>query len=53
MISTITGTRTADITAIITGHQRNTDLKTVKRKSKGGAWRLPLLCLDCVVPEAR
>jgi hypothetical protein len=53
MIATVAGTPTAGIIAIIARLQCNTDSKTLARKSKGGAARLPLLILDCVVSEAR
>jgi hypothetical protein len=53
MIATIAGTPTAGIIAIIASLQCNTDSKTAARKSKGGAWRLPLSFLDYVVSEAR
>jgi len=53
MIATITGTPIAGITAIITRLRCNTDSMTSSGKTKGGAWRLPLLLLYCVVSEAR
>jgi len=53
MIATIAGTPTAGITAIIIRLRQSPDSKTSLWKAKGGAWRLPLLFLDCVVSEAR
>lgn len=53
MIAIITGTPVADVTTIITRLQRSIDFETLSRGTKGGAWRLPLSLLYCVVSEAR
>jgi hypothetical protein len=55
MTAIIAGTAPAlvGIITIITNPQRNTNLQSLEQKQKGGAWRLPLLLLYCVVSEAR
>jgi hypothetical protein len=53
MIVTIAGTPVAGATTITARAQRSTRFKTSTRKAKGGAWRLPLSLLYCVVSEAR